>query len=334
MTDPEDEQGPLERLSRRDWIGVVKRTAKEFKEDNVPDWAASLTYYAVLSIFPGLIVLVSILGLLGQSATEPLLENIKSLTPGPVQQMLQTGLANVQEHQGTAGVFAVTGLLLALWAASGYMGAFIRATNAIFDIREGRPFWKVTPLRVGLTLLLVILMAASALAVTFTGRLAEIAGNLIGLGPTAVTVWGIVKWPVLVLLAAGMITLLYYAAPNVRQPGVRWLSPGSVFAVVAWVVVSAGFGLYVARFGSYNKTYGTLAAVVVFLIWLWLSNIVILSGAQLDAELQRGRKIADGESPAEPYVDPRDPPKNPEPEEGLGEVPETRREARQETDAR
>ncbi|GAA0369048.1 YihY/virulence factor BrkB family protein [Microbispora corallina] len=319
-TDREDVPGPWRRLTRQDWIGVAKRTAKEFRDDNVQDWAASLTYYAVLSIFPGLIVLVSILGLLGQDAIGPMLGNIRSLTPGPVQQLIQTGLANVQRSQGTAGVFAIGGLLLALWAASGYIGAFIRASNAIFDIREGRPFWKVTPLRVGLTLLLVILMAASAVAVTLTGRLAEIAGNLLGLGPVAVAAWNIAKWPVLVILATAMITLLYYAAPNVRQPGIRWLSPGSLLAVVLWLIVSAGFALYVARFGSYNKTYGTLAAVVVFLIWLWLSNMVVLAGAELDAELQRGRRIAEGEPAAEPYVEPRDPPKDDTADAGLEEA--------------
>ncbi|MEW9529755.1 YihY/virulence factor BrkB family protein [Microbispora sp. NPDC049125] len=317
MSGPDDEPGPVDRLSRRDWQGVLRRTVKEFKEDNVQDWAASLTYYAVLSIFPGLIVLVSLLGLLGQDVIDPLLANIKSLTPGPVQELLRTGLSNVHKSQGTAGVFAVGGLLLALWAASGYIGAFIRASNAIFDIREGRPFWKVTPLRVGLTLLLVVLMAASALAVTFTGRLAELAGNVIGLGPAAVTAWNIAKWPVLVLLATGMITVLFYAAPNVRQPGIRWLSPGSLTAVVLWIVVSAGFGIYVANFGSYNKTYGTLAAVVVFLIWLWLSNMAILLGAEVDAELLRGRKIAEGGSAAEPFVEPRDPPKEPAPLDDL-----------------
>ncbi|MEZ0072488.1 YihY/virulence factor BrkB family protein [Planotetraspora sp. GP83] len=319
MADHKDDKGPVERLSRRDWLGALKRTAREFKNDNIPDWAAALTYYAVLSIFPGLIVLVSIVGLLGPGAVEGLLGNIKGLTPGPVQQMLSTGLGNVSKNQGTAGVFAIGGLLLALWAASGYIAAFIRATNAIFDIPEGRPFWKVTPLRVLLTLVLVILMAAAAVAVTLTGRLSEIVGRLLGLGSVAVTAWNIAKWPVLVILAAGMITLLFYAAPNVRQPGVRWLTPGSLTSVVLWMVVSAGFGLYVARFGSYNKTYGTLAAVVVFLVWLWLSNIAILIGAEFDAELQRGRKIVEEGSATEPFVEPRDQPKDTE-NDGLSQT--------------
>ncbi|GAA2317292.1 YihY/virulence factor BrkB family protein [Nonomuraea roseoviolacea subsp. roseoviolacea] len=294
---------------RRAWWSVLKRTFIEFKDDNVQDLAAALTYYAVLSIFPAMIVLVSLFGLLGRDDTAVIVGHLAVLAPAEVRDLLQQGVAGVQ-RVGSASVFALVGLAVALWSASGYIAAFIRACNAIYDIEEGRPFWKTTPLRIGLTVLVTVLLAVGAIAVTLTGRLADVAGRALGLGGVVVTTWNIAKWPVLALIAAGLIMVLYWAAPNVRQPGVRWISPGGLLAVVLWVVVSAGFALYASHFGSYNKTYGTLAAVVVFLIWLWLSNMALLFGAELDAELMRERAIAEG-SPVErePYAEPRDEPK-------------------------
>ncbi|MCP2350330.1 membrane protein [Nonomuraea roseoviolacea subsp. carminata] len=288
---------------------MLKRTFIEFKDDNVQDLAAALTYYAVLSIFPAMIVLVSLFGLLGRDDTAVIVGHLAVLAPAEVRDLLQQGVAGVQ-RVGSASVFALVGLAVALWSASGYIAAFIRACNAIYDIEEGRPFWKTTPLRIGLTVLVTVLLAVGAIAVTLTGRLADVAGRALGLGGVVVTTWNIAKWPVLALIAAGLIMVLYWAAPNVRQPGVRWISPGGLLAVVLWVVVSAGFALYASHFGSYNKTYGTLAAVVVFLIWLWLSNMALLFGAELDAELMRERAIAEG-SPVErePYAEPRDEPK-------------------------
>ncbi|MEU4538046.1 YihY/virulence factor BrkB family protein [Streptosporangium sp. NPDC023825] len=309
---PDDSRGRLalvpdtpSQLPRRAWWGVLKRTVLEFQRDGLPDWAAALTYYAVLSIFPGLIVLVSVLGLVGQDVISTILAQVAVLAPGDVTQLVKDQIYQV--GGGTRGLLAIAGLLVALWSASGYVAAFVRAGNAIYDIREGRPLWKLTPLRVGLTLVVVVLMAAAAVAVTFTGRLAEAAGEALGIGQTAVTVWGYAKWPVLVLIAAGLVMLLYWAAPNVRQPGFRWISPGGLLAVLLWVVVSAGFAAYVANFGSYDKTYGTLGAAVVFLVWLWLSNMAILLGAEFDAELMRERRIAGGHPPErEPYAEPRD----------------------------
>ncbi|MEV0197743.1 YihY/virulence factor BrkB family protein [Nonomuraea sp. NPDC050691] len=288
---------------------MLKRTFIEFNDDNVQDLAAALTYYAVLSIFPAMIVLVSLFGLLGRDDTAVIVGHLAVLAPAEVRDLLQQGVAGVQ-RVGSASVFALVGLAVALWSASGYIAAFIRACNAIYDIEEGRPFWKTTPLRIGLTVLVTVLLAAGAIAVTLTGRLADLMGRVLGLGSAVVTTWNIVKWPVLALVAAGLIMVLYWAAPNVRQPGVRWISPGGLLAVVLWVIVSGGFALYASHFGSYNKTYGTLAAVVVFLIWLWLSNMALLFGAELDAELMRERAIAEG-SPAErePYAEPRDEPK-------------------------
>jgi membrane protein len=201
-------------------------------------------------------------------------------------------------------------LAAALWAASAYVGAFMRASNAIYDIEEGRPIWKTLPLRIGLTLTLLVLLMATGLAVVLTGGLAEEVGELVGLGPTVVDVWDLAKWPVVLLLVSFMFALLYWAAPNVKQPGFRWISPGGILTIVIWVIASAGFAFYVSNFGSYNETYGTLAGVIVFLIWLWLSNIAVLLGAELNAELGRGRMIEAGASPDEtPFLEPRDAPK-------------------------
>jgi membrane protein len=295
-------------LKGRSWFGVLKRTGKEFSEDNLTDWAAALTYYAVLSIFPALIVLVSILGLIGESATDPLLENLGSVAPGPAQDIFTSAIENLQGSQGAAGVFFIIGILGAIWSASGYIAAFMRASNAIYDMPEGRPIWKTLPVRVGLTVLLIVLSVISAVAVTLSGALAKEAGNLLGLGDTAVMVWDIAKWPVLLLLVSFMFAVLYWAAPNVKQPGFRWISPGGVLAVIGWVIASAAFAFYVANFGSYNKTYGALAGPIVFLVWLWVSNIMILLGAEFNAELERSRAIEAGMRPTdkEPFVEPRD----------------------------
>jgi membrane protein len=295
-------------LGGKSWFGVLKRTGKEFQEDNLTDWAAALTYYGVLSIFPALIVLVSILGLIGESATQPLLDNLGSVAPGPAQDIFTSAIENLQGSQGAAGVFFVIGILGAIWAASGYIAAFMRASNAIYDMPEGRPIWKTLPVRVGLTVLLIVLSVISAIAVTLTGGLAKEAGNLLGLGDTAVTVWGIAKWPVLLLLVSFMFAVLYWAAPNVKQPGFRWISPGGVLAVVGWVIASLAFAFYVANFGSYNETYGALAGPIVFLVWLWISNIMILLGAEFNSELERSRAIEGGMRPPdkEPFVEPRD----------------------------
>jgi membrane protein len=291
-------------------LAALRRTGKEFSDDNLTDWAAALTYYGVLSIFPALIVLVSILGLIGSSVTQPLLENLGSFAPGSARSIMQNAIEGLQRSRGGAGILFVVGLLGAIWAASGYIAGFMRASNAIWDVPEGRPIWKTLPLRVGITILMLVLLTASAVAVFFTGPLADRVGKLIGLSSTFVTVWDIAKWPVLVLLVALMFSLLYYVAPNVRQPGFKWVTPGGLLAVVVWIAASALFALYVAKFGSYNKTYGTLGGVISFLVWLWISNVAILLGAELNAELERGRQIAAGHpEDREPYLPLRDEPK-------------------------
>jgi membrane protein len=292
----------------RHWWPVLKRTVTEFREDNLTDWAAALTYYAVLAIFPALIVLVSILGLVGESATQPLIDNLGTVAPGPAKEIFTSAIENLQGDQGAAGVLFVIGLLGALWSASGYVAAFMRASNAIYDMEEGRPIWKTLPVRVALTLVLLTLLAISTIAVVLTGGLAERVGDLVGLESTAVSVWNIAKWPVLLVVVSFMFALLYWAAPNVKHPGFRWISPGGVLAVVGWLITSGAFALYVSNFASYNKTYGALGGVVVFLVWLWISNIMILLGAEFNAELERERAIEDGMRPPdkEPFAEPRD----------------------------
>jgi membrane protein len=288
------------------WWAAVKRTVREFQVDNLKDWAAALTYYSVLSIFPALVVLVSLIDLAGRSTIQTLVDNLGQVAPGSVNQILKGAISNLQQTRGSAGVLALIGLAAALWSASNYIAAFMRASNAIYDVPEGRPVWKTLPIRIAVTVIVMVLLAASAVAVVATGGLADRIGRLLGLGSAVVTAWDLVKWPVLLLVVSFMFALLYWASPNAKQ-GFRWVTPGGILAVVVWVAASVAFAVYVANFGAYNKTYGSLASVIVFLVWLWLSNIAILLGAELNAELERGRAIAAGHPPEEePYMELRD----------------------------
>jgi membrane protein len=297
-------------LSGRGWFAILKRTVREFKEDNLTDWAAALTYYGILALFPAIIVLVSILGLVGHSATQPLLDNLGTLAPGPAKDIVTGAINQVGSSRGTAGFAFVFGLALALWSASSYVGAFSRASNAIYEVEEGRPFWKLRPVQLAVTAVMILLLAACSIAVVVTGPLAERVGDLVGLGSTAVTAWDIAKWPVIAFVVVTMFAILYYTAPNVRQPGFKWITPGGILALLLWVVSSAAFAFYVANFSSYNKTYGALAGVVAFLVWLWISNIAILLGAEMNAEVERQREIEKG-VPEEHTLnlEPRDEPK-------------------------
>lgn len=300
------------RRPARSWRGVIARAARGFRADGLTDWAAALTYYGILSIFPAMLAVVSILGLFGSRAIGPLLDNVGTLAPGAVQDILTQSLTSLEQSQGSAGLLAILGIAIAIWSASGYIAAFTRAANAVYGIPEGRPIWKVLPLRLVVTVVLVVLLAVSAVIVVFTGGLAERAGQVLGIGDTAVTVWNIAKWPVLLLVVVLILAVLYWATPNVRLPGFRLITPGSLLAVLLWLVASAAFGFYVANFGSYNKTYGTLAGVIIFLIWLWVTNLAVLLGVEVDAELYRGRAFEAGQVDHEPYVRPRDTRKFPE----------------------
>ncbi len=262
---------------------TLTRTAQGYSKDKLPHWAAALTYYGILSLFPALLALISMLGLIGNSAIQPLLNNLGNVAPGAAKDIMTGALEGLQRDRGGASILFIAGLAGAIWSASGYIAAFMDASNSIYDAEE-RPIWKQLPLRIAITLVMLVLLAISAVAVVLTGPLAKQAGNLLGVGASAVTVWDIAKWPVLLLIVATMFAILYYAAPNVRQPGLGAVMPGGILAVIVWILASAGFAFYVANFGSYNKTYGSLGGVIVFLVWLWISNLAILLGAEFNAQ--------------------------------------------------
>jgi membrane protein len=295
MTRPTRDESPLD-LSLRCWWRAAKASVREFREDNLTDWAAALTYYAVLSIFPALIVLVALVGLLGQypQTTDAILNIIDKLGPSSAVDTFRGPIEGVVKSKGGAGALLGVGLAVAVWSASGYIGAFTRASNAIYEVQEERPFWKRRPLQLLITLFAVVLVALLAIALVLTGDLARAVGDQVGVGDPAVTAWSIAKWPVLLIVVMTITSGLYYMAPNVKQRGFRWITPGSVIAVMLWIIASAGFALYVSHFGSYNKTYGSLGAVIVFLVWLWITNIAILFGAEFNSELERSRQIDAG----------------------------------------
>lgn len=295
-------------LSKRSWRYVARKTVREFSADECTDLAAALTYYAVLAVFPAAIALTSLLGLVGQgtSSVETLLDIVEDLGGSSLVDTVRDPLLEVSRSPG-AGLAFVLGLLGALWSASGYVGAFGRAMNRIYEMPEGRPIWKLRPLMLLLTLVLVVLAAAVLLALVVTGPVTDSVGAALGVGSTLRLVWDIAKWPVMLLAVVSIVALLYYATPNVRQPRFRWVSVGAVVAILTWAVASAAFGFYVASFSSYDQTYGTLGGVIAFLLWLWLTNVALLFGAELDAELERGRELQSG-LPAEREIQlpPRD----------------------------
>jgi membrane protein len=307
---------------------ILKRTAKEFKEDNITDWAAALTYYSVLALFPAMLALVAVVGLVGQypETTNAILDIVK--TAGAEQSVVDSlgnTINGVVQNKGGAGALLGLGLLGALWSASAYIGAFMRASNDIWEVGEGRPVWKLRPLQMAVTLFLVVLLALFFTALIVSGPLAKAIGDQVGLGDAAVTAYNIAKWPIMAGLAIFMLACLYYIAPNVKLPKFQWISPGALAALVIWAVATVGFFFYVRNFGSYNKTYGTLGGAITMLVWLWISNIAILFGQQLNSEIERGRELAAGK-PAEEDIQlpPRDEPKDTE-----AEAQEISREARE-----
>lgn len=292
--DPRKPDSPTD-LTKRSWLYVLRKTAREFQQDQCTDLAAALTYYAVLSLFPALVAMVSLLGVFGQGqrTTDAVLQTVDDVAPssaldtlrGPIQQLVESP---------QAGLGLILGLAGALWSASGYVGAFGRAMNRMYEVEEGRPVWKLRPLQLVLTLAGVVSVAVVAFMLAVSGPVARALGDAIGAGSAAVTLWSIVKWPAILLFVVLAVAVLYYATPNVKQPKFKWISIGAAVAILAWMLASVGFGLYVANFGSYNKTYGALAGVIVFLLWLWITNLALLFGAELDAELERGRQLQAG----------------------------------------
>jgi membrane protein len=295
--DPDDARKPdsPDDLHKRSWGYVLKKTLREFGSDQCTDLAASLTYYAVLAIFPGLLAVVSLLGIFGQAGptTDAVLQLLSQLGSDSIAQTLRGPIQELIGSQA-AGFAFVAGVLGALWSASGYVGGFGRAMNRIYNIDEGRPIWKLRPTMLAITAFTVVLIVVAGLILVLSGDVAETVGDVIGLGSTAVFVWGIVKWPVLLVIVVVVVAVLFYFSPNVKQPKFRWMSMGSLLAILIWMIASVGFGFYVANFSNYNKTYGSLGAVIVFLLWLWITNLALLFGAEFDAEIERGRELQAG----------------------------------------
>jgi membrane protein len=280
-------------LPRDSWSETLKRTVAEFREDKLQHWAAALTYYAVLSIFPALLVMVSLIGLFAdpERVTSVLTDTIAQLGPATAAETFQGPIESITSNRGAAGIVFVVGVVAALWSASGYVSAFADACNTIYEVQEGRPFWKLKPLQLGITFVLIMLAAFVALALVLTGPIVGALGSSLGIGETALTAWRFAKWPALILLVLLIFGVLYYTAPNARVNGVRWVTLGAIGALLAWVLASVVFAHYVANFGSYDKTYGALGGMVVFLLWLWLTNMAVLFGAELNAETERARQL-------------------------------------------
>jgi membrane protein len=296
---------------------VLKRAFAEFRADDMMTWAAALTYYAVLSVFPALIVFVALLGVFGEypKTSDAVLSVVGQLGPQSAVTTLRGAIEGVVKNSGGAGALLGFGLLAAIWSASGYVSAFFKAANTVYDVQEGRPFLKLKPLQLALTVAFLVVAALMAMAFVVSGSVARSVFDVVGLGSTAQDVWSYARFPVLAVIVTGLIALLYWAAPNVRQPKLRWLTPGGAVGLLLLLAASALFGLYVANFGKYDKTYGTLAFVPLFLTWLWIANLALLFGAEVDAELARGKRIEEGMRPVdrEPFLPPReepDPPKS------------------------
>jgi membrane protein len=288
-------------LPRQTWSGTLKRTVLGFRDHKLQHWAAALTYYAVLSIFPALLVMVSLVGLLAnpERVTRVLTDTVSQLGPETAAQTFQGPIESITSNRGAAGVMFVVGVVAALWAASSYVSAFADACNSIYGVDEGRPFWKLKPLQLAITFVLIVLAAMVALALVLSGPIVGALGSALGIGDTVLTAWRFAKWPAMIALVLLIFGVLYYAAPNARVGGVRWVTAGALMALLAWIVASVVFALYVANFGSYDKTYGALGGVVVFLLWMWITNMAILLGAELNAETERASQIHRGVRGAE-----------------------------------
>jgi membrane protein len=283
------------KLHRPTWRYIVRKTLHEFSRDACTDLAATLTYYMVLSLFPGLLALVSLLGIVGQAqqTTDALLRVVGQLAPGETVGILRDTVRQFTQSPAT-GFTLVIGIVGALWSASGYVGAFGRAMNRIYETREGRPVWVLRPVQLLVTVIAMVLVIVIATILIISGPIAEAIGNVVGLGETTVLIWSIAKWPVLAAAVILMVAVLFYATPNVRQPHFRWVSLGSVVAVLVLAVATLGFGFYVSNFANYDRTYGSLGGVIVFLLWLWIANLALLLGAEFDSELERGRELQAG----------------------------------------
>ncbi|MUN62599.1 YihY family inner membrane protein [Kocuria sediminis] len=306
--DPETSGGPGEdpdgagkpssptQITGLSWSYVLRRTVHEFRRDECTDSAAVLTFFAVLSVFPALLAVVSLLGVVGQ-AEETVGTILRLLhesgVPAEAVAVLEGPIRELAESSA-AGPALVTGLVGALWTASAYVRAFGRSMNRIYEVEEGRPFWKLYPLMVGVTLVLVALAVGMMLVVLLSGPVAERLGELVDLPGSTLRLWQAARGPVVLALLSFVVALLYSTTPNVRQPRFRWLGIGSVTAIVVMAAATAGFSSYVSRFGNYNTTYGAIGGVIVLLLWIWIMNTVLLAGAEFNAETERARRLQAG----------------------------------------
>lgn len=292
--DPRKPDGPTD-VTKPSWKYIAKKTLREFTKDKCPDLAAALTYFSVLSIFPAMLAVVSLLGIFGdaQKTTNALLDIVQGFAPGDIVKTLRPVIEDLTSSPA-AGFTLILGILTALWSASGYVGAFGRALNRVYEVDEGRPFIKFRGTMLAVTVVNMLMVVVIAAMLVLSGPVAEQVGNLIGLGGAFLTVWNIVKWPVMLVLVILAIAILYYATPNVKQPKFRWMSMGSAIALVVFLLASLAFGFYVANFNSYNKTYGAIGGVIIALLWLWILNMSLLFGAEFDAETERGRELQAG----------------------------------------
>jgi membrane protein len=313
MTEPRRDYAPEGAAAQSGWWATIKRTASEFQEDNLSDWAAALTYYGLLSLFPALIAMVSLIGIFGdpKATTDSLTEIITEIGPDSAAETFKGPIESITKSSGSAGIAFVLGIAVALWSASGYIGAFMRASNVIYETPEGRPFWKLRPLQILVTLAMIVMMTLLAVSLVLTGPVVSAVAEPLGIGSTAVDVWNVAKWPAMVLVFLLMLAILYYASPNVKLRGFKWVTAGSLVAIAVWIVASALFAFYVSNFGSYDKTYGTLGGMIALLIWFWITNLAILFGHQLNAERERSLEIAEGRPRAEREIqlEPRTAPK-------------------------
>ena len=286
--------GPTE-VEKPTWRYILRTSVREFSNDECTDLAAGLAFHAVLSVFPAMLALVSLLGLFGQAekTTNAIIDVIESVAPGEVTDLAR-GVIEDLVNSPTAGAALSVGILVAVWSASGYVRAFSRAMNRIYAVPEGRPFWKLLPSLVLMTVAIIVLVGIMGLILALSGPVLKAVGDLVGLGDELIFIWNIVKWPILVVLMIITLALLYYFTPNVKQPKFRWISLGATLSLVLMAVASAGFAFYVANFSSYNKTYGTIGAVIVMLLWVWIMNLALLFGAEFDSETERGRELQAG----------------------------------------
>ncbi|MCB8044200.1 YihY/virulence factor BrkB family protein [Microbacterium oxydans] len=282
-------------MHKRSWKYVLRKTIREFSSDQCTDIAASLTYYAVLSLFPGLIAIFSLLGVVGQgkAASDAVLGIIEQVAPGDTVDTIRGPIEQIAESPG-AGFALITGILLAIWSASGYVGAFSRAMNRIYEIEEGRPFWKLKPVQLLVTVITIVLLVIAAIILVVSGSVTKAIGDALGIGDVPQTVWSIAKWPLLIFIVVLVVAILYYATPNAKQPKFRWISMGALLAIIVLALATAAFGFYVGNFSNYDRTYGSLAGIIIFLLWLWIANLALLFGAEFDAELERGRQLQAG----------------------------------------